>query len=401
MHTGFFPTSWSSAVIVPVFKKGDTSDPNNYRGISLISCICKLFTSVLNKRLLTWSNDNEIITDAQFGFRPKSGTSEAIFALHYIISKTLCKKGRLYCCFVDYKKAFDSVNRKNLWYKLSKVGICGKLLNVVKSMYENVKSCVTIEGLKSEYFRSSLGLMQGEVLSPILFSLYVNDFDVEFIKNGCTPTELQNLHLFILMYADDMVLFSETVAGLQNMFDVLYDYTKQWNLEVNIQKTKIVIFRNGGQIKRNENWLYDGCQIEVLNQFTYLGVVLNYNGKFLVTQKQLAAQGRKALFAMRANTLDMSLNHCTMFSLFDTYVSSILNYGCEVWGSHKAHDVEKVHLDFVKIHLVLQDVLIMSWFILKLVDFLLDLSDLYACSNFGSSYLHQKIVSSVKFILPC
>ena len=190
--------------------------------------------------------------------------------------------------------------------------------------------------------------MQGEVLSPILFSLYVNDFEVEFIKNGCTPTELQNLHLFILMYADDMVLFPETVAGLQNMLDVLYDYTKQWNLEVNIQKTKIVIFRNGGQIKRNENWLYDGCQIEVLNQFTYLGIVLNYNGKFLVTQKQLAAQGRKALFAMRANTLDMSLNHCTMFSLFDTYVSSILNYGCEVWGSHKAHDVEKVHLDFCK-----------------------------------------------------
>ena len=282
LHTGFFPTSWSSAVIVPVFKKGDTSDPNNYRGISLISCICKLFTSVLNKRLLTWSNDNEIITDAQFGFRPKSGTSEAIFALHYIISKTLCKKGRLYCCFVDYKKAFDSVDRKNLWYKLSKVGIRGKLVNVVKSMYENVKSCVTIEGLKSEYFRSSLGLMQGEVLSPILFSLYVNDFEVEFIKNGCTPTELQNLHLFILLYADDMVLFSETVAGLQNMLDVLYDYTKQWNLEVNIQKTKIVIFRNGGQIKQNETWLYDGCQIEVLNQFTYLGIVLNYNGKFLV-----------------------------------------------------------------------------------------------------------------------
>ena len=132
-------------------------------------------------------------------------------------------------------------------------------------MYANVKSCVTLQGLKSEYFRSSLGLMQGEVLSPILFSLYVNDFEIEFIKNGCTSIELQNLHLFILMYADDMVLFSESVDGLQNMFDVLYDYTKQWNLEVNIQKTKIVIFRNGGQIRQNENWLYDGCQIEVLN----------------------------------------------------------------------------------------------------------------------------------------
>ena len=90
----------------------------------------------MNKRLLAWSNDNEIITDAQFGFRTKSGTSEAIFTLHYIINRTLCKKGKFYCCFVDYKKAFDSVNRKHLWRNFSRFVICGKLLNVVKIQKE-------------------------------------------------------------------------------------------------------------------------------------------------------------------------------------------------------------------------------------------------------------------------
>ena len=152
--------------------------------------------------------------------------------------------------------------------------------------------------------------MQGEVLSPILFSLYANDFEIEFIMSGCTSIELQNLHCFILMYDDDMGLFSESVDGLQNMFEVLYDYTKQWNLEVNIQKKKLAI-------------LYDGCQIEALNQFPYLGIVLNYNGNFFATQKQLAAQGKKALFALRANTADMSLNNCNLFSLFHTYVLKI------------------------------------------------------------------------------
>ena len=186
------------------------------------------------------------------------------------------------------------------------------------------------------------------MLSPILFSLFINDFEMQFIKDGCVPVELQDIHLFILMYADDMVLFSESIDGLQHMLHSLSTYTKDWNLEVNIQKTKIVIFRNGGIVRDTERWVYNGEHIEVLNEFCYLGIVLNYNGKFLVCQKQLARQGKKAMFAMRSNISDLPLNHCTLFSLFDTYVASILSYACEVWGMHAGNDVEKVHLDFCK-----------------------------------------------------
>ena len=107
---------------------------------------------------------------------------------------------------MDFKKAFDSVDRLKLWYKLGKLGICGKLLNVLKSMYCNVKSCITIDGLKSDYFPNCLGLMQGEVLSPILFSFYVNDFEMEFVKKCNIPVELRDLSLFVLLYADDMIL---------------------------------------------------------------------------------------------------------------------------------------------------------------------------------------------------
>ena len=109
-ETGYFPESWSKACIVPVFKKGDKSDPNNYRGISVISCLGKLYTSVLNKRLLNWDKNNDIITDAQFGFKPGVGTADAICALQTIISRTLKNKKKLYCCFVDYKKAFDLID---------------------------------------------------------------------------------------------------------------------------------------------------------------------------------------------------------------------------------------------------------------------------------------------------
>ena len=105
------------------FKKGDINDLNKYRDISLLSNLGKLFTAVHNQRLIKWSQNNDIITDAQFGFRPGYGTVDAIFILHSIISHTLAKTKRLYCAFVDFKMAFDSIDRCKLWYKIAKIGI--------------------------------------------------------------------------------------------------------------------------------------------------------------------------------------------------------------------------------------------------------------------------------------
>jgi hypothetical protein len=99
----------------------------------------------------------------------------------------LSNKNRLYCCFVDYTKAFDTIDRLNLWYKFSKIGICGKLLSVIKSMYENVKTCITVDRFYSDFFLSQVGLMHGEVISPILFAIYVNDCEMEFLNNCCQP----------------------------------------------------------------------------------------------------------------------------------------------------------------------------------------------------------------------
>ena len=103
LNSGYFPEAWSSGCIIPVFKKGDINDPNNYRGITIVSCLGKLFTSVLCNRILDWNSKNDVITDAQFGFKPGFGTIDAIFVLQSLISRTLKRKKRLYCCFIDYR----------------------------------------------------------------------------------------------------------------------------------------------------------------------------------------------------------------------------------------------------------------------------------------------------------
>ena len=306
-----------------------------------------MFTSVINNRLLSWSKNHNIGSDAQFGFKPGFGTRDAIFALHGLVNKTLRNGKRLYCCFIDYKKAFDSISHCNLWTKLLNLGIRGNLFNVIHSIYQNVKSCVKYNGTLSESFKLSIGLMQGEALSPILFSLYVNDLESAYTNSSCDSYTLEYLNLFLLMYADDTVLFSESATELQLMLDVLSNYSNVWKLTVNTSKTKVMVFRKS--IRANlDTWFLDGIELERVNQFCYLGITLNYNGNFVQTQKVLASQARKAKALLWNKIKNNILNTETKLYLFDSYVLPVLNYGCEIWGFHAAPDIEKVHTDFIK-----------------------------------------------------
>ena len=188
---------------------------------------------------MKWDSENNVITDAQFGFKQGFSTVDAIFVLQSIINRNLSKKGgRLYCCFIDYKKAFDLIDRSKLWCKLIKQGIQGKMLKIIRSLYENVKSCVKYNGCLSQCFRNSVGLFQGEVLSPILYSLYVNDCEMHFIRSNCPSVELNMINIFLLMYADDTVLLAETPQDLQTLLNSLYTYCDEWKLTVNTAKNK-------------------------------------------------------------------------------------------------------------------------------------------------------------------
>ena len=139
LHTGIFTSQWATGLIVPIYKKEDADDTNNYRGITLIKCISKLFTLVINNRLKTWEQENEVNSDAQFGFKSNHSTIDAFFILKYLIDKQLNNKMKLYCTFIYLKNAFDSVSQTALWYKLIKCGIDGKILKEIRSLYEKMK----------------------------------------------------------------------------------------------------------------------------------------------------------------------------------------------------------------------------------------------------------------------
>ena len=128
---------------------------------------------MLNQRLLKWCERNSCLTDAQFGFKLGYSTVDAIFVPKSLISEFLSKKKKLYCCFVDYQKAFDSVDHVLLWRRLVKLGITGKLLNVVKSMCRQIKSCVRFNDETSHFYTRYKGLVQGEAFSSLIFSFFL------------------------------------------------------------------------------------------------------------------------------------------------------------------------------------------------------------------------------------
>ena len=182
LETGTLLESWLEGIIKPIYKKkGDPLQPDNYRPITILSCFGKLFTAVLNLRLNNFLNEHEILEENQAGFREGYSTNDHIFVLHALIELLKAKKLKLFCSFVDFSKAFDSVWRVGLWSKLLKNNINGKFFRLIFNMYQGIKSCVSFNGTQSSFFPCLRGVWQGENLSPVLFTLFLNDLE-DFMK---------------------------------------------------------------------------------------------------------------------------------------------------------------------------------------------------------------------------
>ena len=174
---------------------------------------------------------------------------DCIFTLHSIISKTLDAKENLYCVFVDYEKAFDKVDRSLLWHKLIKEKVSSKLVKALSSMYTVVKSCIHFQSSRSRFFSSHIGLKQGDPSSPLMFMMFINYIAQNMHANFDEIFTVNELRLFILLYADDAVIFAKSPRVLQSLLYDLEAYCLRWGLKINTSKTKAMIFEKGRPTK--------------------------------------------------------------------------------------------------------------------------------------------------------
>ena len=362
LNTGIIPTDWSLGIINPIYKgKGPREDPDNYRGITLLSCIGKVFTSILNSRISLFVEDTEIMRENQVGFRKGYNTLDHIYVLHSVIEFYLRKKEKLYCAFVDYKKAFDMTDRISLWKKLLQSEINGKVLRVIQNIYNKAKSCVRVGNRLSEFFPCRVGVRQGENLSPLLFAIYLNDFESFICERYDGLNDLFHdtnrllkdadldvfLKLYCLLYADDTVILAETENDLQKALSALSEYCELWKISVNIDKTKIIIFSRG-KIRKHITFKFNRDVVEVVDDYVYLGVTFNYNNSFTKAVTRQLTLGRKAMFAMLSKIHNLNLPVEIQLNLFEKLITPVLLYGCEVWGHANLERLELFHRKFLK-----------------------------------------------------
>ena len=362
--TGLIPEQWLTGDVIPIFKnKGDKLDPQNFRPITIISCFGKLFTSILNTRLNEFSEEYRIICENQGGFRKGYSTIDNLFVLHTLIHIMKNKKKKLFCAFIDFAKAFDTVWRCGLWNKLLFNNINGKMYNVIFNMYSDIKSRIVYNGEKSEYFSCNVGVRQGENLSPFLFSIYLNDLENFLVSNNltgltCITEEVENeldvfIRLLILLYADDTVLLAESAVDLQTQLDNFYEYCRLWKLKVNIDKTKVVIFTSG-RLQNNYNFTFNENNIEIVSDILYLGVNFSKSGSYQLAKKRNVNKAYKAMYEVLKKGRLHNLSIKCQYDLFDKIVKPTLLYGCELWGFTNLDIIERVHLKFCKLLLNLK-----------------------------------------------
>ena len=183
-HEEIVPRQWREGLIINLFKKGDREDPGNYRGITLLSVVGKLFCKILNNRLVECLDREGLLHEGQAGFRVNRSCVDNIFTLNELVQGRIREDKQTFAFFLDVRKAYDTVWHNGLWYKLWDMGVRGKMWRVIKKMYEGSKSMVLLDGEKSEGFNVEQGVAQGCSLSPILFSVFINDLLKEVEEAG-------------------------------------------------------------------------------------------------------------------------------------------------------------------------------------------------------------------------
>ena len=331
LYKQYYPMCWKTGMIVNLFKSGDITNTDNYRGLTINSCLGKLFNTILNNRLLHFLDKNRLICDNQIGFKKKARTSDHIFIINTIFRK-FCNAGKkVYVCFVDFKKAYDKVWQEALMLKLLNLGIRGSFFGIIRSMYSNCKSCIKNGGLLSNTFSCLSGVRQGDVMSPNLFNIYINDLPSIFDGDSDSP-KLKDSSVHCLMYADDLVLMSLSEVGLQYKLDKLYEYCKKWGLEVNTKKTQVMAMSNSSEGVPNSIMRIGDAALEWVNSYKYLGILINANGDFLPTSENLCVRGWKASFKIKSALKDVDVNPELQLKLFDTLVKPVICYNGEIWG---------------------------------------------------------------------
>ncbi|MES9884072.1 MAG: reverse transcriptase family protein [Sedimenticola sp.] len=347
------PADMKQGIIITLHKGGRKrkDDPNNYRGITLSSCLLKLYERLLLHRI--HNADSDQISALQGGFQKGFSCVMTSYLLRECMSYAKEQGSKLYVCFLDTQKAFDKVWHDGLFFKLRELGINSAEFKAIMDMYDGMNSCVRYKNFRSHSFKVLQGTRQGGVISPFFYLIYIDSLlreleisnrGVVLYENNCSSPTV----------ADDMVLVSYSKSGLQHMMDICYRYSCKWRYKYNGSKCSVIVFHESKNdyVTSNRQWNLGNDSVEEAVNYTHLGIICN---KYLDSKQNVmdAAVKIRATFMCLINSgiHKQGLHPMTAKKIYERIVLPKALYGCELWNNILPADtmlLERAHRMCIK-----------------------------------------------------
>ena len=332
MTTGIFPKRFKIAKVCPLFKSGQRNDPSNYRPISILPSLSKIFEKIIHTRISNFLETTKQIPSEQYGFQKKKSTVDALLTHVEKIRNFLDRKIKVSSVFLDLRKAFDTVDHGILLKKLENTGIRGIPLELMKNYMEERYQYVENNSQKSNIKKCTIGVPQGSILGPLLFLIYVSDL----------PCCIDNRETFLTMFADDTTITTATKSNNTDLLTSTVNVINQWmcqnRLSVNTSKSSLLNF--GLLKKKIGNILTEGGMIESKPFTKYLGILidekLNFKHHILHVAKKIA----KLCGLLKFIRDELSIKQRVTF--YKMYIQPVIAYGILIYGCTTKNNLDPI-----------------------------------------------------------
>ena len=331
--TSEIPDDWREAYVVPIYKKGDRTDPINYRPVSLTCIACKLMEHVISSNLMRHADSNQIIYPLQYGFRKHLSTDQQLLGFVSDMQQSLENSKQTDALILDFSKAFDKVGHQRLLKKLHHYGIRGKNLAWIGNFLHGRSQKVLLEGNKSSSIEVESGVPQGSVLGPSLFLLYINDLP-------------NNLGCNVRLFADDAILYKEISSqedgqSLQKDLDKVAEWSDKWRMKLNTDKCKAMSITRR-RTKIENHYVLNDTPLELVTSAKYLGVTIQDDLKWNSHVTNITKKANNTLAFLRRNIRIKSTDLKT--NAYKALVRPLVEYASSVWDPHTNNLINNIEM---------------------------------------------------------
>ena len=323
--TGEWSTTWTQSLVITLPKKGNLQLCQNYRTISFISHPIEVMLKIILNRLQPQTE--EIIAEKQAGFRAGRSTTEQIFNLRILCEKYLQHQQNLYHVFIDFKKAFDRLWHEALWATMRKYNVSASIIRAIENLYDKAQSAILFNGSTGEWFRTTVGVRQGCLLSPTLFNIFLERIMCEALDDHEGSVSIGGRLITNFRFADDIVVYAEEEEEAGVLIDRLDRTTTRYKMEIGPDKTKVMTnnangFQRGIKIK--------GQRLEEVENFKYHGAIISNEGSKPEILSRIS-QTTATLSRLKIIWRDENISLASKVKLARTLILSTFLYVCESW----------------------------------------------------------------------